>query len=93
MNVVKNEAYLSIGVSLTVRRRFRWAIIHISSGIVASRFYTKRDVLKAWRSLPLEARDSFEVVSISDPRVKEYYEKVNAERRRCGLKPLDPFYS
>lgn len=82
--------YLS-GFSLSVRRRFRWAIIHVSSGIVASSFYTKRDALEAWRSLLLEARDSFEVVLITDPRVKEYYEKVNAEKR-CGLKPLDPFY-
>jgi len=82
-----------LGFNLTARHKFRWAIIHISSGIVASRFYTKRNALKAWRNLPLEARDLFEVVSINDPRVKKYYEKVNIERKKCGLRPLNPFYS
>ena len=71
---------------------YRYALLYLPTGVVASRYRTKKEAIKAYNNLPRAARKHFEVVSIDDPRVIDYYEKVNRVRVRSGLKPIDPRY-
>jgi hypothetical protein len=69
---------------------YSYAIIHKESGIVTSRFRTKEEAEKALRSLPSSTRKTLKVVPIDDPKVQEYYRKVNLARRKNCLPPIDP---
>jgi hypothetical protein len=69
---------------------YTYAIIHKESGIVTSRFRTKEEAERALRSLPSSTRKTLKIVPIDDPKVQEYYRKVNEVRKRNGLPPIDP---
>ena len=69
---------------------YNYAIIHKETGIVTSRFESKEEAEKALKRLPSSVRRTLKVVPIDDPKVQEYYRKVNLARRKNGLPPIDP---
>lgn len=71
---------------------YKYAIIHIPSGFVWSRYRNKGEALAALKNIDPVRRNEFKIVSIDDPVVERYYEMVNIERARVGLPPIDPRY-
>jgi len=71
---------------------YKYAIIHIPTGFVWSRYRSRKQALKTFRNIDPNIRHEFKIVSIDDPVVMNYYEKVNRKRIMMGLPLINPRY-
>jgi hypothetical protein len=71
----------------------KYAIVHVPTGVVTSRFATLEDAQKSHRKLHgIEGvnPDDYVVVPIDHELVQRYYEVTNRGRRKFGKEPLNP---
>jgi hypothetical protein len=71
----------------------KYAIVHVPTGVVTTRFATLEDAQKSHRKLHgIEGVNpgDYVVVPIDHELVQKYYERTNRGRQRFGKAPLKP---